>query len=374
MSNKVHLNVLMIAGIVSSLISAIFMASTLYSLAPAGWMAGLAVIMGLILEAFKSGFSRLSADFYAAGRYAGFAVSAIAVLVALAFAVWAGQERFMHALEADQRESVALHQVRLQQIQDALAANAKELQQLDTATDPEAAALAARIADLYSQSKTMREKMGWTKAEQLEASIKPLREEFEHKQQLATERRSQRAAEIRNQNSALLAEQVAINSRTGKVVTTDLATAGLILKAVIVLLETAPIFLFFVSGLKRTGFNPGSNPQQNRVLEGDERDSILEKLRVAAGSKVTSIIGQDQSPAMAFSESSAGSPENAGITHPKVPDAIEYLVKLEPGTKIATLEFKAAMAVGSDSVAKILSQISSDSGLVQKVGRSWVRV
>lgn len=217
--------------------------------------------------------------------------------------------------------------------------------------------------------------MGWTKAEQLEASIKPLREEFEHKQKLASERRSQRAAEIRDQNAGLLAEQVAINSRTGKLVTTDLATAGLILKAVIVLLETAPIFLFFVSGLKRTGFNPGSNPQQNRALEGDERDSVLDALRVAAGSKVASVTDQVQSPALAFSEAAAGSADSgAGIAHHKVPDAIEYLTQLEPGTKIVTLEFKAAMAVGSDSVAKILSHIASDSGLVRKVGRSWVRV
>lgn len=150
MSNKVHLNALMIAGLVSSLISAIFMSSTLYTLAPAGWMAALAVAMGLILEVFKSGFSRLSADFYGAGRYAGFAVSAAAVMVALVFAIWAGQERFMHALEADQRESVALHQVRLQQIQDTLEANAQELQQLDATADPEVAALSARIADLYA--------------------------------------------------------------------------------------------------------------------------------------------------------------------------------------------------------------------------------
>ena len=203
MSNRIHVNMLLLAGIVSSLISAIFMASTLYALAPAGYMSVLAVAMGLILEAFKSGFSRLASDFYSTKRYAAFAISALAVIVALGFAIWAGQERFMHSLEADQRESVALHQVRLKQIEQALQENTTELLQLDNATtqqDPEAAALTARINDLYNQARAMRAQMGWTKAEQLEASIKPLQEEFERKQRLATEGRSQRVDQIRTQN------------------------------------------------------------------------------------------------------------------------------------------------------------------------------
>lgn len=374
MSNRIHVNMLMLAGIVSSLISATFMASTLYALAPAGWMAILAVAMGLILEAFKSGFSRLASDFYIARRYAAFFISAAAVIVALGFAIWAGQERFMHSLEADQRESVALHQVRLQQISQALESNATELQQLDAQVDPEASALTARIDDLYKQSRAMRDQMGWTKAEQLEASIKPLREALERKQQLANDRRSERAIELRDQTSALEAEQLAINSRTGKLVTTDLATAGSILKAVIVLLETAPIFLFFMSGLKREGFNPQANPQQNRASEVTERDSILDSLRAAAGAKQTSILGQPQSSAMAFQSAAAAAELDGGIAHPKLPEAIRWVQDLEPGTKISTLEFKSAVAVGSDSVAKILSQIASDSGLVSKVGRSWVRV
>lgn len=378
MSNRIHVNMLLLAGIISSLISAIFMASTLHELAPAGWMAMLAVVMGLILEAFKSGFSRLAADFYSTRRYAGFVISAIAVIVALAFSIWAGQERFMHALEADQRESMALHQVRLQQIALTLKANAVELQQLDTLatqTSPEAAALSARINDLYNQSKAMRAQMGWTKAEQLEASIKPLQAEFERKQQLAIEQRHQRVDQIRVQNEELQAEQVAINGRTGKLVTTDLATAGLILKAIIVLLETAPIFLFFMTGLKRQGFNPQLNPQQNRASQADDRDSILDSLRAAAGANAASILGQHQSSAMAFSQSALVTTEaDVGIAHPKLPEAIRYVQDLEPGTKISTLEFKSAVSVGSDSVAKILAQIASDSGLVRKTGRSWVRV
>lgn len=378
MSNRIHVSMLLLAGIISSLISAIFMASTLYALAPAGYMAGLAVAMGLILEAFKSGFSRLASDLYSDRRYAGFAFSAIAVIVALAFAIWAGQERFMHALEADQRESVALHQVRLQQIEQALQDNANELLQLDghvDLVDPEAAALTARINDLYNQARAMRARMGWTKAEQLEASIKPLQDEFERKQRQATEGRSQRAAQIRAQNEELQAEQVSIKGRTGKLVTTDLATAGLILKAIIVLLETAPIFLFFMTGLKRQGFNPQLNPQQNRASQADDRDSILDSLRVAAGANAASILGQSQSSAMAFSQPALVAIDtDAGIAHPKLPEAIRYVQDLEPGTKISTLDFKSAVSVGSDSVAKILAQIASDSGLVRKTGRSWVRV
>lgn len=378
MNNRIHVNMLLLAGIISSLISAIFMASTLYALAPAGYMAGLAVAMGLILEAFKSGFSRLASDLYSDRRYAGFAFSAVAVIVALAFAIWAGQERFMHALEADQRESVALHQVRLQQIEQTLQGNAKELQQLDghvDLVDPEAAALTARINDLYNQAKAMRTQMGWTKAEQLEASIKPLQAEFERKQNLAVEVRSQRVDQIRAQNEDLQAEQVAIKGRTGKLVTTDLATAGLILKAIIVLLETAPIFLFFMTGLKRQGFNPQLNPQQNRASQADSRDSILDSLRASAGANAASILVQPQSSAMAFSQSALVSSETyAGIAHPKLPEATRYVQDLEPGTKISTLDFKSAVSVGSDSVAKILTQIASDSGLVRKTGRSWVRV
>ena len=377
MSNRIHVNMLLLAGIISSLISATFMASTLYALAPAGWMSLLAVVMGLILEAFKSGFSRLASDLYSDRRYAGFAFSAIAVIVALAFAIWAGQERFMHALEADQRESVALHQVRLQQIEQALQDNANELLQLDghvDLVDPEAAALTARINDLYNQARAMRAQMGWTKAEQLEASIKPLQDEFERKQRLATEGRSQRVDQIRTQNEELQAEQVSIKGRTGKLVTTDLATAGLILKAIIVLLETAPIFLFFMTGLKRQGFNPQFNPQQNRALEADDRDSILYSLRAAAGANAASILGQPQSPAMAFQSATVKTELDAGIAHPKLPEAIQYVQDLEPGTKISTLDFKSAVSVGSDSVAKILAQIASDSGLVRKNGRSWVRV
>jgi hypothetical protein len=374
MSNKIHINLLMLAGIVSSIISAAFMASTLYALAPAGWMALLAIAMGLILETFKSGFSRLAADFYSARRYAAFLVSALAVVVALCFAIWAGQERFMHSLEADQRESVALHQVRLQQIQEALESNAKELDQVGLVVlDADTESLKKRITDLYAQSKAMRSQMGWTKAEQLEASIEPLHKQIEVKEQLASDRRTQRATELREQNAALQAEQVAINGRTGKLVTTDLETAGLILRTVIVLLETAPIFLFFVSGLKQSGFNPAFNPQQNRASQDDERNSILEALRAAPGVIATSIPGQTRSSTMAFAQSPAAVDVDAGISHPKLAEGIKYVMSLAPGEKISTQDFKVSVAVGSDHVAKILSQIAADTGLVAKSGRSWVR-
>lgn len=281
----------------------------------------------------------------------------------------------MHSLEADERESVALHQVRLQQIKETLESNAKELELAGQAVpDADTENLKKRIADLYAQSKTMRSQMGWTKAEQLEASIEPLRKEIERKEQLAGDRRSQRATEIREQNEALQAEQLAINSRTGKLVTTDLATAGLILKAVVVLLETAPIFLFFMSGLKQQGFNPSLNPQQNRASQGDDRNSILEALRAAPGVIATSIPGQPRSSIMAFAQSPAPAETDAGIAHPKLTEGIKYVMTLEPGAKISTQDFKISVAVGSDHVAKILTQIAADTGLVAKSGRSWVRV
>jgi hypothetical protein len=373
MNTRIHLNILLLAGIASSLISAVFMASTLYALAPAGWMAMLAVAMGLILEVFKSGFSRLAADFFTARRYACFAFSALAVVVALCFAIWTGQERFMHSLEADQRESVALHQVRLEQIQSTLESNTKELESVGhVAVDADIEGLKKRLNDVYAQSKTMRAQMGWTKAEQLELSIEPLRKEIEHKEQLASDHRTQRTVEIREQNSALQAEQVAIKSRTGKLVTTDLATAGLILKTVIVLLETAPIFLFFMSGLKQPGFNPSFNPQQNRASQADERNSILESLRSAPGVIASSILDQPRS-SMAFAQSPAPVEADAGMAHPKLSEGIKYVMSLEAGTKISTQDFKIAVAVGSDHVAKILTQIAADTGLVAKSGRSWVR-
>ncbi len=387
MGNKFYISILLTAGIVSSVISAIFMSSTLYALAPAGWMSVVAVFMGLILEAFKSGFSRVASDFYNNKKYLGFAVSILFVGVALSFAVWAGQERFVHDLAADAKRGDALQDVRLVQIKAALQANQVELRALadrvdvvaDTTTEKR------RAADLYEQSKAMRDRMGYTKAGQLEStSIEQIlaeirRKESEADQVNAAARKHQleREAEIREQTEALQAEQIEIASRTGKLVTTDLASAGLILKAIILLLETAPIFLFFMHGLKSSGFNPQLNPLENRGLQpsdGHDKDSILRALREAGSTNRDSIPDKPRSQAVAFQSQEPVLTPDAGMAHPKLDAGIEYVSSLEPGTKISTLDFKTAVAVGSDHVATILSQIRDDHGLVTKTGRSWIRV
>lgn len=432
MTTTVHKPLLLGAALVASCISAAFMSSSLYTLAPGGWMAFAALALGLVMEILKSGLSVVASEQWREKRIPGLVFSIVFIAVVMLFAVWAGQERFIHGVAADVKASAALEDVRSRQIESELAHKNAELQALSqyqpviANTDAEK----ARLADLYDQAKQMRAKMGWTKAEDLErTSIAAVKADIERKEndaaranQEAQTRRMEREQALRAEINDLHKQQVQIASHTKKIVSTSFEDTSWILKLVVILAESAPIYIFWLYGstqaaqgakrsaptdlptsptspLVATPVAPVATPvaapavvstpiperlappaavvapaveesiPEAPVADPDEADSILEvgqEGEFPAYAEEASANLDSTAPVVAIDQ------QEIPIPHPRVPMVIDSVKALERGSKVST-EFIKGMSVASDAVKPVHEYLAA-LGLVEKQGRSWVRV
>lgn len=375
------------AALIASALCAIYMSATLYSLAPAGWMAWAAAVSGLILELFKGGLSHAAPGLYAQRRHSTLLIAVTFIGLILAFGAWAGNERFIHSIAADANQGQALHETRSKQIEDEISRLRTE-RIVKTWQEPAMADTTverAEIADLRAQAKDMRARGALTKAGELESgAIAQLLAVIEQKEQQVAqanaamdERSIKHKSEVDARIALLQQEQVDIASRTSKVVATDIGSSIFVLKAIVLVLEAAPIFIFWLYG----STNQASRPDQPRVVQ--HADEPAAETGTTAAKQVPEVVQvkevvvmatptQESSEEALVDEIPATTSTQSSFTHPKLDVVREHVSSMAPGESVTVSWLKKTYSLGGDTAQAFIGYLSG-SGLITKPGKSWVR-
>lgn len=389
--------VLLGAGLTSSTLSAVFMSAALYSLLPGAW-AYCGLLIGVILEVVKSALSYESASCYLPERRYGAFVGAVLIIIAvMLFSTWAGNERLIHSVAADEKQGEALRGTRSEQIISELKAIDLQLADLakpylvnaDTKHERE------MLKGLQSQAKAMRDRMALTKAAEMEsgviadllATIAKKEEAVATDNRRETERRQALERDLRATMSTLHAEQVEIAARTSKIESSDTAVTYLILKVIVLVIEGFPIYYFCVYGAPakarqfskvdqvEEGSEPVAKPVQEPVpaiaaaVVEDLPTPILDQVAddSLAAPVEASVDEVADTPAVVHTQ--AATP---AFSHPKLDQVLSSVMGMSSGEPVTTAWLKATFNVGGDS-ATDLTRALHDAGLIVKPGKSWIR-
>lgn len=411
--------VLLGAGLVLASISAVFMSTTLYGLMSGRW-AFLGLLIGVLLELVKTALSyESSSRFIPERRYGAFFGAVLIICSVMLFSVWAGNERLIHDVVADEKQGEALRGTRSEQITAELAAINIQLADLSKPYLVKADVEHERemLKDLQAQAKSMRDRMALTKAAELEsgviadllATIARKEEAVATANQKETERRQALEQGLRAKVSELHADQVEIASRTSKIESSDPEVTYLILKLIVLVIEGLPIYIFFVYGKPATApvavrkaevvqakdevQKPSPAVQQAApqiavaaplVAESKAEEQAPEALLVAVESTPVAVPEPiaDESPAAAVEplEGEVGAtpavtPTQAttpAFSHPQLDQVSAHVLAMKRGEPVSQDWLKKTFKLGGDT-AKRFTDYFGEVGLITKTSRGWVR-
>lgn len=416
-------------GFFSSAIVALFMSQTLYGLMSANNLSFLGLLMGLILEAFRVAACYTAAfDYWPNRRYGALAISAAMVAAITLVSVWAGNERLIHSVAADEKHVQAQRGTRSDQITAELASIDAQLADLakpylvtaDTKHERE------MLKELQAQAKSMRDRMALTKAAELESGpIANLLATIERKEDSVAAANREEAGrrhalerDLRASRTALNQEQVEIASLASKIESTDRATTDRVLRIIALVFEAIPLFVFFfcekpsvAAAMARKAEvtqEEGSEPiaQEPRQIAPQVapqaapvatvasishsaemiEDSAEEPIQIAPQSTPVTIAEQvHEEPAAEAPVASADDSEVAvettaamgvdalpAFNHPQLDQVSAQVKALKSGESVSQDWLKKTFKLGGDT-AKRFTDYLGEIGLITKTSRGWVR-
>lgn len=413
-------------GFFSSAIVALFMSQTLYGLMSANNLSFLGLLMGLILEAFRVAACYTAAfDYWPNRRYGALAISAAMVAAITLVSVWAGNERLIHSVAADEKHVQAQRGTRSDQITAELASIDAQLADLakpylataDTKHERE------MLKELQDQARSMRDRMALTKAAELESGpIANLLATIERKEDSVAAANREEAGrrhalerDLRASRTALNQEQVEIASLASKIESTDRATTDRVLRIIALVFEAIPLFVFFFCEKPSVATAMARKTEVAKVEEGGEpiaqeplqiapqvapvapvasvshsleviEDSAEEPIQIAPQSTPVSIAEQvHEEPA---AEAPVASADDSGVAveptaamgvdalpafnHPQLDQVSAQVKALKSGESVSQDWLKKTFKLGGDT-AKRFTDYLSEIGLITKTSRGWVR-
>ncbi len=409
-------------GFFASAIVAVFMSQTLYGLMSANNLSFLGLFMGLGLEVFRVAVCYTAAfDYWPNRRYGALALSAAMVAAITLVSVWAGNERLIHSVAADEKHVQAQRGTRSDQITaemtsiDAQLADLSKPYQVKADTEHER----EMLKELQAQARSMRDRMALTKAAELESGpIANLLATIERKENSVAaanreeaDRRHALERDLRASKSALSQEQVEIASLASKIESTDRATTERNLRIIALVFEAIPLFVFFfcekpsvATAMARKAevakVEEGSEPiaQEPRQIAPQVAPHIAAVAPVAAPDQdASSLVAEtvtEAIPHQVFEQSadeppvaSAEGPDTSVVdtpvttpspakgpafSHPKLDQVLAHVTAMKSGESVSQDWLKEKFELGGTTAARFSAHLG-DLGLTTKAGRVWVR-
>ena len=391
-NNTAARRILFWSAVVASMISAAFMSATLHHLAPAGWVAYLAGVIGILLEVFKACLSSYAPLLKKQRRYIELTISFAFIGSVLVFAVWAGQERLIQGVAAEQKLALANAQVRIPQIEHEISLLKAREESLARDVVADTALEKSQLGRLYAQVEVLREGTYLTRAAELErGEIAALRKTIADKEEAARAENAARfntAVQVAAERKALEKELFEINSRVSKIEVTSTEASVAILKVIVLVVELSPAFIFWL--VSRHGFIAApapaapaapaalsTSPVMTRSAPGHRIEPTSSAPRAVAAApehvRDERLIAVSQVAPQAERDGCADPAIAAKArAHSRYAEALETVRGMSRGEPVTTSWLKSTFSLGGDTAQAYICALSVD-GLVERSAKSWVR-